>query len=207
MNMVKPHRKIVVLTLPRTGTRSLTVALNMLGLRAFHNPKEFWAELVTSHQPFSKGWDALVCFGWFNVIQLAARYPEILFLYAKRDLDSWLESWEWSIRDSDETDKRFTFIRDLDEPTGFNQLFPNQIVFDKEYWTTVYTSHELYIKTMKVQYDIRCYNLTWESLCGIIGSDIPTTPFPHIVGKARREHKDSYQKDSHEIQTHPTAEG
>lgn len=86
----KEKIKVIGIGLPRTGTCSLSKALTILGYSVQHFPlniKSKWREYLTKR-------DAIVDITMlgFRPKELFEKFPEAIFIYTKRDNESWVKS-------------------------------------------------------------------------------------------------------------------
>lgn len=106
--------KVIGAGLPRTGTASLKVALQILlkgrcyHMSELHDHPEHWrywgaaakGEAINWEELFS-GYSAAVdgptCFFW---PELMREYPDALIVLSIRDADSWFDSWQQTVRKS-----------------------------------------------------------------------------------------------------------
>ncbi|MGK7903709.1 MAG: sulfotransferase [Hormoscilla sp.] len=95
--------KVFGIGLSRTGTKSLTVALNMLGINVVHYPNDetTMQELISGNYEFSllNSWDGITDITVAPYYaQLDKIYPDSKFILTVREKESWLKSMEahWS---------------------------------------------------------------------------------------------------------------
>lgn len=108
--------KIFNFGFPKTGTTSLNQALNMLGFKAIHNPKNFRQQAMEGQYHFDRDdWQALTNFGEHFYPQLDQAYPNSKFILTIRDEEAWLQSWQKQIGESsgDEIGARWAWTRKL----------------------------------------------------------------------------------------------
>ncbi len=186
-----PRRKVFGIGLSRTGTKSLTLALQMLGLRAQH-----WINALTSHMldgTDAASLDAIID-GWpsDNFERLAEDYPDALFVVTERERGSWSRSFHehWrrvhSVASLDELRSR------LDDPAT---LCPHG-----EQWREV--EGRLYASHLSAEdaYEAHCQRVSaffaskpnrllrlplehpepWALLCPFLGLPVPNAPYPHL---------------------------
>lgn len=79
-------KKVWGIGLPRTGTKTLTLAMQTLGWSGVHNPKR-----LTDFNDYDHASDMPAC---LNVEMLNATYRDSLFVLTVRDIDKWLDSCE-----------------------------------------------------------------------------------------------------------------
>lgn len=187
----------------RTGTLSLKLALERLGLGPCYHMAEVFAhpEHVPRWQDAAEGrpvdWDTLlggypaavdwpVCHFWR---ELADRYPEAGVLLTVRDPDRWYES----VRD--------TIYRVLcaelpaDPPLlRAQQAMARRIVLDRtfagrfedrDHAIRVYEEHNRAVRRAVPAPRLLDYEVSqgWEPLCRFLGRPVPDEPFPRVNSK------------------------
>ncbi len=182
--------KIFGIGLSKTGTTSLTHALEMLDVRAVHYPKDdrtieqltqadFNLDLFehvdavtdTPVVPYYKDFDRL--------------FPGSRFILTVRPLETWLDSVEaqWSKGDP----------RKLVPHQKFNRLTVYQTYrFDRVHYADVYRRH---VEDVRRYFDKSSYGRLlemaitcgdgWELLCPFLEKPIPDRPFPHVNRRNR----------------------
>ncbi|KAK8130460.1 tubulin [Apiospora kogelbergensis] len=109
------HKKLIVLSAPRTGTLGLYHALQILGFKPYHMAEvltngadhaRFLSEGVQAStegtfQPYGRaefdkwfaGYDIVVEMPFFMLTEVVQAYPDGKFLLMERDPDKWATSW------------------------------------------------------------------------------------------------------------------
>lgn len=87
--------KVFGIGLSRTGTKSLTIALTVLGYKIIHYPlsEKFFHELLTGNGDFSllKNYDGITDIPIIPAYkQLQRRYPDAKFILTVRDIEEWI---------------------------------------------------------------------------------------------------------------------
>ncbi|PPK85601.1 hypothetical protein CLV84_2504 [Neolewinella xylanilytica] len=175
--------KIFGIGLSRTGTTSLSSALELLGYRSFHFPfiRSFLGKIYIKQQ-YLDNYDALTDTPVALLYkELDKKYPGSKFIYTVRDMDGWLASCEkypafHPASDFSESNKITARLR--------RRLFGSEY-FDREKFKAAYLRHESevmeYFKDRPE--DLLVLNVTtgdgWEPLCQFLGKDIPEVPFPN----------------------------
>lgn len=186
--MLDSHQKVFGLGLSKTGTSSLTDALNILGIKSVHYPHDdrTFDELRGGNYNLSilEQYQGIVDIPVAPFYaQLDGLYPKSKFILTTREKNAWLAScdthWrlmiEW--RDNFPQFKRFhEFISACVYGTlSFN---PNRFAY-------VYDTH---VKNVYDYFENRpddflvidiCAGEAWEKLCPFLGMEIPDCPFPH----------------------------
>lgn len=179
--------KIFGIGLSKTGTSSLSEALNMLGIHCIHYPDD----PVTLHE-LRSGHFRLTLLEKYQAIadtpvvpyypQLDKEYPGSKFILTTRDIEPWLESvkkhWETSPQyEHEPLRKEFqSFIR---------TAVYGCIEFNEDRFRYVYETHYnnviRYFKDRPqdlLVIDI-CKGEGWDQLCDFLGVDKPDALFPH----------------------------
>lgn len=122
-------QKVFCIGLGRTGTRSLTRAIQMLGYNTVKNPRD-----LNILQYFDASSDVLIA---ANYQQLDVLYPNSKYIITVRDIPSWLGSWE---RHNDRSLSRFNnelpqWVKD------FRVMLYGQWEFDRTVWQAKYNQH------------------------------------------------------------------
>lgn len=176
----EPARKVFGIGLSRTGTTSLTAALQVLGYRARHFPslRGFPGRLRIQRRELER-FDALTdlpaaCF----YRELDARFPGSRFILTVRDVDSWLEScanYE-RFRPGFVSKRRIMALRRRVYGTS---------TFDAGTFRAVYQDH---LKGVRAHFRDRqadlleldvCAGEGWKELCSFLQAPLPTCGFPH----------------------------
>ncbi len=172
------ERKIFCIGLPRTGTTSIHLAFQYLGIKSLHFPKELWQDL---HHPITTKYQA------FSDTPLSLLYPKIdkefpgsLFILSTRERAAWLRSCEWMFRHKS---KAWAFHQA--PAKTFNQALFGTNDFDEKLFTDTYDRFHRDVKDyFKDRKDILTFNLEeelnpWEKLCDFLQTGKPGVEFPH----------------------------
>jgi hypothetical protein len=202
--------KLIGAGLPRTGTLSQKVALEMLGLApCYHmvnvladlDEAQIWSRAVDGEEPWDEvfeGFPATVDWpGSFFYKELADFYPDAKVLLSIREGDAWVKSMRdtiWGLFYDD------ILIRDLSSArTRVDSKWKGYIELMKKMWQhSGLISHgaDTDAESMKqamerfndeVQQTIPPERLLvwsvgdgWEPLCEFLEMPVPDTPFPHL---------------------------
>jgi len=82
--------KVFCIGLSRTGTSSITKALQMLGYKAIHYPR--LKDIFELAKKYDAMTDTTVC---VSFEELDKKYPNSKFILTTRNIESWLESCKW----------------------------------------------------------------------------------------------------------------
>lgn len=159
--------KIIGIGLSRTGTTSLTRAIQMLGLSCVHYP--FSIDQVHSNDAATD----ITCLLWLD--ELLEQYPDAKLIWTERELDSWLASC--AVKASRDAPK---------PPTSFMVSVRRQIFgadyFDETLWRSAYARNVQLAERLSRNYSMIKMNICdgngWEVLCPFLGKPIPSKAFP-----------------------------
>lgn len=177
--------------LGRTGTMSLKLALEQLGLGPCHHMRDvlehpegvpLWIDAFEGRPD----WEAIFA-GYHSVIdapgcnfwrELCEQYPQARVLHSVRDPDSWFDSTQHSFfaRDS------FT----LNPQPPFDRFFEHNLrpfqgkIHDRSFMTEHFRRHSAEVeqalpKERLLVYDVR---QGWGPLCAFLRVPVPAAPFP-----------------------------
>lgn len=173
--------KVFGIGLSRTGTTSLARALEILGYRTVHCPR-----------------DIVEIAGWCDAcsdITVSMRYkildvvfPGSKFVYTIRNIEHWLDSCERHFNDKERLDRP---RHDYSEATAIYAAYTEaeiktygQLDFDREVWRATYNKHD---EDVKSYFSGRSQDLLeidisktkkWDQLLSFLG--ISEVPFPHL---------------------------
>jgi hypothetical protein len=166
--------KIFGIGLSRTGTTSLTLALETLGNRVIHFPmttKEIEEHDAATDTPVAANFEAL-----------DARFPGAKFIYTTREISEWLESCRrfWTKRKESSFDPT-PFI------TNLHRKLYGSPEFNPDGFAQAYQRHEAQVlgffadrPSDLLVLDICGGSIGWEPLCDFLGASIPNIPFPSV---------------------------
>lgn len=181
--MAHPISKVFVIGFHRTGTRSVTCALQQLGYDIIHYPNPDTNELTLSefvHGP--QTWRILsMCDGLADIVtvpyyqQLAELYPNARFILTTRDHAGWIASVNKHLSrvyalDQSVERKRFdAVVRDL--VYNCDRDDESRVRRFKEYEADVIRS---------LGHRVLHFNINdgWSPLCCFLAADDPPLPFP-----------------------------
>lgn len=184
--------KIFGIGLSRTGTTSLTKALELLGYEIIHAPRpHFLPELYDVIKEVDGATDLPIAFQYKELDKL---FPNSKFILTTRSLESWLKScWEYPIL--------YRRSRRFPESNLGVLMYGRKFNFRHTY----IRHHKQVIKYFKDR-DLLIMNLPegdgWNELCSFLGKEIPNIPFPHLNtmaeallrSKNRRERRERIRK-------------
>lgn len=204
--------KLFGIGLPKTGTSSMAVALNALGIRCLHNPWEFRQQAFAGRYRFnpSDTWDAIVNFGEHFYPQLDAAYPGSKFVLTMREKEEWLHSVRRSMGDTTGFEppvrphfrswlRPSKWLKEAAIHSGKTYRMSHALVridiygchlFDRDRFSYVYDLHERSVHEYfrGREKDLLILKVSednpWEPLCGFLGVQPPDDmPFPHVRRK------------------------
>ncbi|NOK59854.1 MAG: hypothetical protein GFH27_549291n46 [Chloroflexi bacterium AL-W] len=182
--MSVPQRKIFGIGLSKTGTKSLSKALEVLGYQTKHFPLirenveqgDYDLKLLEQYDALT---DAPIAALFPH---LDTRHPGSRFILTVRNREDWLRSCEryFTLRDSVRRQQGV-----IDRTHFWRLLIFGCYEFHSERFTYVYERH---IREVSWYFSQRpddlliidiCGGQGWEYLCPFLAMPIPTQPFPH----------------------------
>lgn len=188
----RSRTRVFGIGLSRTGTRSLTAALHVLGIDTIHYPtgEDTLRALTSGKLDFGvlevfDGITDITVAPYY--VELAERYPDAKFILTTRDEESWLRSCErhWRGRDA--------FARGA-TPAAETHMHLRRFLraavygaydFEPERFRRVYRRHVEDVRRAFANEPGRLLELDivggegWEKLAPFLGRPIPRQPFPH----------------------------
>ncbi len=166
--------KIFGIGLPKTGTRSLHTAFELLGYHSVHYPVT-WEE-IDNHE--AAAGMSIAC----QFEELDRLYPRSKYILTVRDLNQWLESCKNHYGQRISPDELSPQLREV--ILGFMQKAYGTASYDPVLFQDAYFRHIQRVKNYFTHRpkDLLMLNIDedgWEQLCPFIGKPIPDVPFPH----------------------------
>lgn len=183
--LMTAQQKIFCVGLPKTGTTSLHVAAQILGLRSVH-----WPNDATTIRELRQGTYKLSVMEQCDLVsdipipaifpQLDRAFPGSKFILTTRDRDSWLRS-----------QAKAGFNARTAEPGSDREFYRTMLygvnAYNEERFAWVYDEHhklvERYFSGDRAgdlfTMDISKGGAEWEGLCAFLGLPVPDAPFPH----------------------------
>jgi Sulfotransferase domain len=167
--MARTFNKVFVIGLSKTGTTTLSRALDILGISSLHYPSRL--SDIADYQSAS---DLPVALAFKKLDKL---YPGSLFILTTRDQDPWLESMEKHIA-------KIPIPNPGTRAYSLREAAFGSAGFDRDTAILGYQQHiedvEKYFEQRKDE--LLVMNLpeqfNWHRLCEFLGYAIPTVPFP-----------------------------
>lgn len=197
--------RVIGAGLSRTGTHSLSAALELLGLKSIHFDTQRLSDVLdgSNQTPDFRRYDDVdaVCDLPAAVFypELMAAYPECKVVLTVRDVDTWYTSIREHFRKhpiTNETRLKFRIARKLGiEHADFREseidsfrrhvrhyvygsTVPREFLFKKRY-----REHNAQVIATVPKERLLVMDITagdgWENLCPFLDVDIPDKPFPH----------------------------
>jgi len=165
--------KIFGIGLSKTGTSSLSRALEILGFSCIHFPSS-----LRQIEKYDASTDTPVA---LNFRQLDHRFPNSRFIFTPREKVEWLSSCEQMWRRRQKLYDQDIFI------TGIHRALYGGKQFDRKKWSSAYDRHDILVR----QYfkgrpkDLLILNIfrvknPWIPLCRFLGVPIPDVSFPRV---------------------------
>jgi hypothetical protein len=199
------NQKIFCIGLSRTGTKSLTKALAILGYDVIHYPadEETFEELAFGNYQLSilDYYDGIadITVAPFYA-QLEKEYPNALFILTRRDKREWLDAMRkhWYKRPA------FDEKRDNDPETAvfmkmrrfLRAAMYGTYVYQRKRMSHVYDEHYAAVERFfsgEKAHKLLKFNIFegdgWEKLCAFLGQPVPREEFVHIRKKKQLEPK------------------
>ena len=166
--------KVFGIGLSKTGTQSLNRALELLGYTAIHHPTK-----MEQFEAFEAATDAPVA---AKFEMLDRRFPGSQFVYTRRDLSSWLDSFERHLRRRPLKGGRGDLVLGR-----HSQSLYDSVEFDRRLFAEAYQRHERRVLRYfahrpgdLVTLDICNGSPGWTPLCSFLGVPEPAVDFPSV---------------------------
>jgi hypothetical protein len=165
--------------LQRTGTMSLTRALNELNIPTIQFPKELYEDI---HHPIISEYDGFTDFPIPLLYQaLDKAYPGSKFIHTIRDEQKWLNSVRWLFSTGS---VKFNLQANSHAQT-FHQAFYGTTLFDEALFLARYRAYNQEAAAYFADRpdDFLVIDLTagegYEKICPFLGVEVPEAPFPY----------------------------
>ena len=180
--------------LGRTGTMSLKVAIEKLGLGPCYHMAELiadpsrvpaWLSAADGRADWEavfKGFPATTdypgCSFWR---ELATAYPQAKVILTVRDADKWFESTQETIFNEAMNERiRSSPLKPFFEKTVWKAF--GDKVHDREFMTAEFERHNAEVQRSLPKQRVLVYEVKqgWEPLCEFLGVPAPASPFPNV---------------------------
>jgi hypothetical protein len=163
--------KILGVGLNKTGTTSVTKALDILGYKCLHNHELITAKYRNNELPGLIDKYDFLCDGfcYTHMLQfLSENYPDAVFLCTQRPMEDWIIS---------------RTIHDLHARVCWPIVGRNRHI-DTKMYEEIFYQHQQDIQTYLIDkgrnvFDLIVPQLNWKVLCDIFDKPIPKQKFPH----------------------------
>lgn len=190
--------KVIGAGLARTGTLSLKVALEQLGLRPCYHMVEVWTDLpciddwieaADGRPDWDKifaGYEATVdypgCHFWR---ELMAEYSDAKVVLSVRDPNRWFESTQATVfSPQSRALLGDSPLRTFMEKTVWNDF--GSAIDDRDHMVAAFERHVAEVQRAVPRDRLLVFDVTqgWQPLCEFLGVPIPGTPFPRLNSRA-----------------------
>ncbi len=174
------HNKVFGIGLSKTGTASLTLAMEIIGYKTKHYFVDCDVNLAIANHDFVSDMPIQTRYKEYD-----QKYPGSKFILTVRDKESWLKSCSNHFRDH-VRDKNSLRYKYRIEQTGIDG-------YDEDIFSKTYDQHieevKKYFKNREA--DLLIINICagdgWDKLCSFLGQDVPSQPFPRAnVSKSKQ---------------------
>ena len=201
--------QVIGVGLGRTGTMSLKLALERLGLGpCYHmaelmmNPERtpLWIAAADGKPDweavfagYSSTTDYPACIYWR---ELAAAYPKAKLILTKRDKDKWFESTQATIFSEAMTAR---IVGSPVEPF-FHKTVRRDFgkrIHDRAFMTAYFEEHNATVEAEVAKKRLLVYDVAqgWEPLCKFLGVPVPDSPFPKVNSREEMQARMSKATD------------
>ena len=202
--------KLIGAGMPRTGTLTQKMALEMLGVGpCYHmvnvladlDQAPLWDRALAGERPWDeifRGFQSTVDWpGGYFYRELADFYPEAKVLLSVREPDAWERSMRetvWAVRNGESLTRLLSSAHAHVDPQwrAFVQMIDNLIWKDKgtfaaghaepEQMIETMLAHNAQVKEVIAPERLLVWNVSegWEPLCEFLALGVPDVPLPHI---------------------------
>src|SRR5215831_14713465 len=206
--------QVIGVGLGRTGTMSLKLALERLGLGpCYHmaelmmNPertplwiaaadgKPDWEAVFSG---YSSTTDYPACLYWR---ELATEYPNAKLILTKRDKEKWFESTQATIFSDGMTARiRGTPVEPFFEKTVWRDFGAR--IHDRAFMTSYFEKHNAAVEAGAAKKRLLVYDVAqgWEPLCKFLGVAVPDAAFPKVNSREEMQARLSNVSDASKMQ-------
>jgi len=200
--------------LGRTGTLSLKLALEQLGLGPCYHMAELMMNpertpLWIAAADGKPDWDAIfkgyssttdypACMWWR---ELAQAYPDAKLILTKRDKEKWFESTQATIFSEGMTARiRGTPVEPFFEKTVWRDFGAR--IHDRAFMISYFEKHNAAVEAGVAKKRLLVYDVAqgWEPLCKFLGVAVPEAPFPKVNSREEMQARISTVSDASQMQ-------
>jgi sulfotransferase family protein len=201
--------QVIGVGLGRTGTLSLKIALEQLGLGPCYHMAELMmnperAPLWVAAADGKPDWEAVfkgyssstdypACLYWR---ELAVAYPSAKLILTKRDKDKWFESTQATIFSEPMSARiRGTPMEPFFEKTVWRDFGAR--IHDRGFMTTYFEKHNAAVEAGVEKKRLLVYDVAqgWAPLCEFLGVAAPDAPFPKVNSREEMQARMSKHTD------------
>lgn len=173
---------IIIVSLPRTGTKSLSRCLQILGYSTKHCPSDVLS-VYLQREAFDVYADTPVyCHSIFSQLCLE---PSNKFIYIDREIESWLDSFQRTNLHGAYMDYLSRdYIRHATARLDKQCLLEvfQGVAWCRQMAIQAYENHKQTVLNTIPHSHLLCYRFEdgWESLCEFLNKPVPTEAIPHL---------------------------
>lgn len=197
-------KKIFCIGLSKTGTKSISKALEILGYTGTHymSPEKYLLPLLANRNPALFNWRPLL---WYNDFfadipipkyyrQLDRLFPDSRFIITLRDnKDEWLESCQHqfdSVMANHQNNEYEEWHMKLDNHSLVRLIQYGIVNYDRQTLSDYYDVHLTGVRDYFKDSDrLLEFDMTtgdgWDKLCDFLGKEVPDKPFPHQGARSK----------------------
>jgi hypothetical protein len=208
--------QVIGVGLGRTGTMSLKLALERLGLGPCYKMAELMmnterAPLWVAAADGKPDWEAVfagyssttdypACLYWR---ELAIAYPSAKLILTKRDAQKWFESTQATVF-ADAMSARIlgTPIEPFFRKTVWRDF--GDRIHDRDFMTKYFDEHNAAVEAGVAEKRLLVYDVAqgWEPLCEFLGMPVPDSPFPKVNSREEMQARMATPIDSADLREH-----
>lgn len=183
--------KVYVVSLPRTGTKTVCKMLSTVGYNVKHLPSVFYPRLIG--EDFNAFADT-PCYSYSFVYERKFDKNDNKFIYIDRPVDDWIESFEgvnlhtgYSLLMNLTMHEHMNVVRLLDSRC-MGEVFGYHKTYDREHFKQKYYDHREQMQELLGD-KMLVYKLSqgWEPLCEFLNLPLPESEVPHLNQKVINE--------------------
>lgn len=189
MNTI-PIKKYFVVSLPRTGTTSLSKMAAETGLLIRHCPGPAIQHIISPNIPEFNKVEFVAdtpCYV-YSVISKLLTYENFKFIYCEKDLNAWVESFERNDLHIGYEDIRTNLELNSMDRNYLMEIF-NGGVYSTELAKRMFRFHKQWVLNTIPEDRLLVYNFSdgWKPFCDFLEKPIPEIKLPHLNKTYRTE--------------------